>query len=116
VQTALSSYPELANDKEKRAFLEKQRVSIDLQQAEKEYNMAEFYRRRGQAPSAYFYYELVQRRYPNTVFAEKARERWAELRAKIEKERGGATAPTPAQPQAQPAPGAPGALPPGVQK
>jgi outer membrane protein assembly factor BamD (BamD/ComL family) len=121
VQAALTSYPELANDKEKRAFLEKQRASIDMQQAEKELNMAEFYRRTGHPGSAYFYYELVQRRYPNTTFAQQARERWAELRAKVEKERGGPASPPAApaqvqpQPQAQPAPAAPAPLPPGVQ-
>lgn len=88
IHDALTAYPELANDKEKRAFLENQRRAIDLQQAEKELNMAEFYRRQGKMPSAYWYYELVQRRYPGTPQAQRARERWAELRGELEAEQG----------------------------
>ena len=86
VQTALNSYPQLAHDKELRRFLEDQRASIDMQQAEKEFNMAEFYRRTGHPGSAYFYYELVRRRYPNTKYARLAEERWNSLRSKLEKD------------------------------
>lgn len=83
VERAVGNYPELAHDKDKREFLEKQRKSIDLQQAEQDFKKAELYRRLGHPGSAYFYYELVQRRYPGTVFAEKARERWASLREQV---------------------------------
>src|SRR5262249_8525827 len=58
VQTALESYPELA--REKRDFLMGQLKSINLQQAEKDYKMAEFYRRTGHPGPAYWYYELVR--------------------------------------------------------
>ena len=78
----------LANNKEKREFLEKQKRSIDLQQAEQDYKKAEFYRRTGHPGSAYWYYELVQRRYPGTVFADKARDRWSELREEVAREQG----------------------------
>lgn len=85
IQTALRAYPELANDPQKREYLEGQRKAIDLQQAEKEYKMAEFYRRTGQYGSAYFYYELVRRRYPQTKYAKLSEERWADLRAWLER-------------------------------
>jgi outer membrane protein assembly factor BamD (BamD/ComL family) len=86
IQTAFNSYPELAHSPETRDWLENQQKSIDLQQAEKDYKMGEFYRRTGHPASAYFYYELVQRRYPSTKFAQLARERWDELRGEVEKE------------------------------
>jgi outer membrane protein assembly factor BamD (BamD/ComL family) len=88
VQTALRSYPQLANNKEMRAFLEGQIDSINLQQAEKEFKQAEFYRTTGHPQSAYFCYEMVRRRYPTTKYAHLAEERWNELRAKLEKEQG----------------------------
>src|SRR5262249_43367177 len=59
---------------------------IDLQQAEKDYKIAEFYRHTGHPGSAYFYYELVRRRYPNTKYARLAEERWNSLRAELEKD------------------------------
>ena len=46
--------------------------AIGMQQAEKDFQVAEFYRRTGHPGSARFYYELVCRRYPGTTFAEKA--------------------------------------------
>ncbi len=88
VQTAFRSYPQLANDPDKRAYLESQIKGIDLQQAEKDYKMAEFYKRTGHPGAAYFYYELVRRRYPNTKYAGLAEESWNALRDKLEKERG----------------------------
>ncbi len=93
VQTALRSYPQLANDPKMRQYLEGQIDSINMQQAEKEYTMAEFYRTTGHPQSAYFYYELVRRRYPSTKYARMAEESWNKLRAKLEKDQG-ATGPT----------------------
>jgi outer membrane protein assembly factor BamD (BamD/ComL family) len=86
IQAAFTSYPELANDPKKREFLSRQIKTIDLQQAEKDFNMAEFYRRTGHPGSAYFYYQLVRRRYPNTEFAQRAAERWDSLRSQLEKQ------------------------------
>jgi RNA polymerase sigma factor (sigma-70 family) len=48
--------------------------------AEKDLKVAEFYRQTGHPDSACFYYEIVRRRYPNTIYAERARERLGELR------------------------------------
>jgi len=84
VHQALAKYPELAN--EKKDFLERQLVGINMQQAEKDFRIAEFYRRTNHPGSAYFYYEIVRRRYPGTPLADKAAERMKELEAKHEKE------------------------------
>jgi outer membrane protein assembly factor BamD (BamD/ComL family) len=111
VGAALGNYPQLSNDKEMRAYLEGQMGSIDVQQAEKEFKQAEFYRRTGHPGSAYFYYELVRRRYPGTKYAKLAEERWNELRAEVEAEQGKQET-KPATPVAQPgAPVAPAAPP-----
>jgi hypothetical protein len=63
--------------------------SISAQQAEKDFQMAEFYRRTGHPGSAYFMYEVVRRRYPNphaSSAASRATQRMLEIRAKMEKE------------------------------
>jgi outer membrane protein assembly factor BamD (BamD/ComL family) len=86
VDTALRNYPELAAQKS--AFLQRQLVGITLQQAEKDYKIAEFYRRTGHPCSAYFYYEIVRRRYPGTRFFDLATERMHELRDELEKSQG----------------------------
>lgn len=112
VSAALVSYPELANDKEMRHYLEGQMASINVQQAEKEYKMAEFYRTTGHPASAYFYYELVRRRYPGTKYAQMAEQRWAELRAKVEQEQG----PPPTPPGAAAPQPSPNRLPASLQK
>jgi outer membrane protein assembly factor BamD (BamD/ComL family) len=79
VDTVLRNYPQLAQ--EKSGFLERQLGSITVQQAEKDFRAAEFYRRTGHPGSAYFYYEIVRRRYPGTKLADLATERMHELRA-----------------------------------
>ncbi len=77
VDTALRNYPQLAQAKS--GFLERQLGSITYQQAQKDYQTAEFYRRTKHPGSAYFYYEVVRRRYPGTKFAELATTRMQEL-------------------------------------
>ncbi len=104
VHKALENYPELAAQKTE--FLERQLVGITLQQAEKDYKMAEFYRRQGHPESAYFYYEIVRRRYPGTKFFDLATERMHDLRATAEKSSGQAPVP-PAGPATPITPGTP---------
>ncbi len=84
VHAALHTFPELA--KEKGEFLSRQLVGITLQQAEKDFKTGEFYRRTGHPGSAWFYYELVRMRYPNTKYFDLATERMHELRGKAEKQ------------------------------
>jgi outer membrane protein assembly factor BamD (BamD/ComL family) len=78
-----SRYPELRKDEE---FLKRQLLSISHQQADKDYNIAEFYRRTGHPGAAYFYYELVRRRYPGSTYAEKATKRMEDLHRRLQKD------------------------------
>jgi outer membrane protein assembly factor BamD (BamD/ComL family) len=107
VDTALRSYPTLAA--QKNAFLQRQLAGINLQQAEKDFKIAEFYRRTGHPGSAYFYYEIVRRRYPGTRFFDDATVRMQELRDHPEKNKDKAPpAGSPAEPPGTPAqPGVP---------
>ncbi len=66
-------------------FLDRSLLSINEQQAEKDFNTAELFRRTGHPGSAYFCYELVRRRYPGTDWANKAYDRMKELQTKLEK-------------------------------
>jgi outer membrane protein assembly factor BamD (BamD/ComL family) len=76
--TASRAYKDLDD-----AWLNRQLVSIQLHQADRDFRIAEFYRRTGHPGSAYFYYELVRRRYPNTDYAPKATERMNDLRGRL---------------------------------
>ena len=88
IHVAFDNYPELAASKEKHEFLEQSACSITspMQQAEKDYKHAEFYRRTGHPGSAYFYYGLIIKTYPSTPFAKLASEKMQELRAMAEKD------------------------------
>ncbi len=86
IQAALQNYPSLAQDPEKEKFLTRQMVSCNMQQAEKDFKIAEFYRRTGHPGSAYFYYEIVRRRYPGTKYADDATHRMHEIHADVAKE------------------------------
>ncbi len=83
VDAALRSYPEL---RDKQDFLDRTLYSINEQQASKDFGIAEFYKRTDHPGAAYFYYELVRRRYPGTTWADKAMQRIEEIRGKIEVE------------------------------
>ena len=84
VDVALRNYPDLAAQKGEQ--LERILYGINMQQADKDYKIAEFYRRTGHPASAYFYYEIVRRRYPGTTWADKATARLHELRDAVEVE------------------------------
>ena len=74
-------------DKEKAAWLTRQKFAIRIQQAEKDYETAEYYRRTEHPGSAYFYYELVMRRYPGTKFSDLSKARIEEMeRIKAQRE------------------------------
>lgn len=83
IQVAKRNYHEFAD--EKSAFMDRQVAGITKQQAEKDYKIAEFYRRTGHPGAAYFYYEVVRRRYPGTPYFDQATERMHDLRRKMEK-------------------------------
>jgi hypothetical protein len=75
-------------DEVKKQKIAGQLASITAQQAEKDFKMAEFYRRTSHPGSAYFYYEIVRRRYPGSDYARLAGERQMELRGELEKKGG----------------------------
>ena len=87
IDASMRVFPEIANDPEKREFMTRQALAIKAQQAEKDIQKAEFYERTGHPASAYFMYEIVCRRYPQTKYAEQAAEQKVRLEGAIEKER-----------------------------
>jgi outer membrane protein assembly factor BamD (BamD/ComL family) len=92
IDVASRAYPQLLANEQKE-WMHRQLVSINLQQADRDYNIAEFYRRTGHPGSAYFYYELVIRRYPNTTYADNAARRKNEVRDQVVREQAPPDAP-----------------------
>lgn len=76
-----ASQPEYRKDPAKQEWMTKQKLAIREGQAERDFETAEYYRRTQKYGSAYFYYELVKRRYPGTVWSDKAVERVKEMKA-----------------------------------
>jgi hypothetical protein len=73
--------------------------------------MAEFWRRTKHPGAAYFYYEMVRRRYPDTEYAKAAYERMLQIREKAEQDQaqrpvpeGGTRPPAGPQPETAPPP------------
>jgi outer membrane protein assembly factor BamD (BamD/ComL family) len=111
---AQGAYPEFAQDQ---AWVETQLKSMNIQQADRDFKIAEFYQRTGHPGSAYFYYELVCRRYPGTNYATQALQRKNELKGKADREQREQTGSPPsvqgpANPQVQNPPVPPFATPP----
>ncbi len=73
-------------------WIHKQLISINQQQADRDFNIGEFYRRTGHPGSAYFYYEIVRRTYPNTEYARRAETHMNNLRSRVEAEQRSASA------------------------
>lgn len=79
INMAKATSPKLVQEQGK--MLDSQAVAVRYQQAEKDYETAETYRRLGRPGSAWWYYELVIRRYPGIgKFSEMAAERQRELK------------------------------------
>jgi hypothetical protein len=55
------------------------RTEQSIQAAESDFKVAEFYRRSGRRDSAIYVYELILRRYPDTLYAKQAKEHIAAL-------------------------------------
>jgi outer membrane protein assembly factor BamD (BamD/ComL family) len=100
VDAAFRNYPELANDEKTSAFLTRQLQGITLQQAAKDFEMAEFWEKQGHPAAAYFQYGVVKQRYPNTRYAADADQRMQELAATIQKT-GGQEPPHPLPPDVE---------------
>lgn len=71
--------PEFAKDAEKKQWLTEKRMAVRMQLAQKDFEMAKYYERTRNPAPAYFYYELVCRRYPGTKYSDMAKIRLAEL-------------------------------------
>lgn len=84
IQRAKLAQPELAA--KRGDFLDHQMKMVRYQQAEKDFEIAEFYRRIGKAPSAWFYYELVRRRYHGTEFHDRAVARMKEIHGDLQEQ------------------------------
>jgi tetratricopeptide (TPR) repeat protein len=83
INVARATSPTL--NREKSQLLDEQSALVRYQQAEKDYNTGEFYRRTGHPGSAWFYYELVIRRYPNVnPWFDNAQKRQLELKAEVD--------------------------------
>jgi outer membrane protein assembly factor BamD (BamD/ComL family) len=113
LMTTQGAYEELRKDQN---WIETQLKSITIQQADRDWNIAEFYRRTGHPGAAYFYYELVRRRYPGTSYADQAGQKMNDIRGKVEREqaRSQQTGPGPQQAEQQ-TPAQPALIPPSPQ-
>jgi TolA-binding protein len=84
INGAKATSPSLTREQEGK-FLDQQALMVRYQQAEKDFETAEFYRRTGHPGAAWFYYELVLRRYPGIKpFSAQAAARQAELKAELD--------------------------------
>jgi outer membrane protein assembly factor BamD (BamD/ComL family) len=84
INGAKATSPTLSREQDGK-FLDQQALMVRYQQAEKDFGTAEFYRRTGHPGAAWFYYELVLRRYPGIKpFADQAAARQAELKAEMD--------------------------------
>jgi TolA-binding protein len=79
VHHAEASMPELRTP-EKQEAMTRQKLAIRMQQAEKDYKLAEYWEKTNHPGPAYFSYEIVRRRYPGTKFAELAAGKMDKLR------------------------------------
>ncbi len=85
IHRALQAYPQLRDNQG--GFLRDELISINMQQADSDLQVANFYLRTGHPASALFYYEIVRRRYPNTKHAEIALKRMNQIRDRVDRER-----------------------------
>jgi TolA-binding protein len=84
INAAKATSPTLNREQEGQ-FLNEQAMIVRYQQAEKDFQTAELYRRMGHPGSAWFYYELVQRRYAGIKpWADQAAARQRELKAELD--------------------------------
>ena len=72
--------PQYRNDPAKQEWVSKQKQTIRGNQAEHDFETAEYYRRTNRYGAAYFCYELVKRRYPGTRYSDVAAKRVEEMK------------------------------------
>ena len=79
VHHAEASEPQFTQDPKEAQWLTEQKLRVRFQLAEKDYQMAQYYERTNHPAAAYFYYELVIRRYPGSKHADLAKSRLVAL-------------------------------------
>jgi len=89
IDTALRAYPELSKDDESKQKMTEHLYEVTAVQAEKELKRAEFYERTHHWGSAYFVYQRIIQRYPQTQFETLAQARMAKLEPLMEKSKAG---------------------------
>jgi outer membrane protein assembly factor BamD (BamD/ComL family) len=85
IDMAMKAYPELMKDEAGRKKMMDHLYAITAAQAEKDLNRAAFWERTKHYGSAYYIYQLVERRFPNTIYATQAAERIEKLKPEMEK-------------------------------
>ncbi len=85
IDMAMKSYPELMKDEASRKKMMGHLYAVTAAQAEKDLGRAEYYERTKHYGSAYYIYQMMQRRYPNTRFAALATARIKQLQPEMEK-------------------------------
>jgi outer membrane protein assembly factor BamD (BamD/ComL family) len=85
IDMAMKSYPELMKDEAGRKKMMDHLYAVTAAQAEKDMNRAAYYERTKHFGSAYYMYQLVQRRFPNTIYATQATERIEKLKPEMDK-------------------------------
>jgi len=73
--------PRYVQEKEKVSWLTRQKMAIRIQQAQKDFEQAEYYMRTDHPGPAFFYFDMVQRRYPGTKYSDMAKKRITEIQA-----------------------------------
>jgi outer membrane protein assembly factor BamD (BamD/ComL family) len=89
IDTALRAYPELTKDEEAKQKMTEHLYEVTAAQAEKDLKRAEFYERTHHFGSAYFVYERIVQRFPQTKFEAIAQARMAKLKPLMEKAEAG---------------------------
>jgi outer membrane protein assembly factor BamD (BamD/ComL family) len=85
IDMAMKSYPELMKDEAGRKKMMDHLYAVTAAQAEKDMGRAAYYERTKHYGSAFYIYQLVQRQYPNTIYATQAAERIDQLKPEMEK-------------------------------
>ena len=75
VHHAEASEPKFTQDPKEAQWITEQKLRVRFQLAEKDYQMAQYFERTNHPASAYFYYNLVIKRYPGSRHADLAKNR-----------------------------------------
>jgi outer membrane protein assembly factor BamD (BamD/ComL family) len=89
IDTAMKAYPELTKDDEAKKKITEHLYEVTAAQADKDVKRAEFYERTRHYGSAYFVYERIVQRYPQSQYETLAKARMEKLKPLMEKAEAG---------------------------